>query len=113
MTEIDAHADIDMIWRENELTIRVPLAGEVTQEWARRYLRLAERKGIPARAEDAPGRAWLVITLPASADRSEVLETLEAAREPIAKADAAEEASPDHDREIAAAVREWWAKQRN
>jgi len=113
MTEIDADADIDIVWREQELTIRIPLAGEVSQEWARHYLRLARGKGIPARAEDSPGRAWIVISLPASTERSEVLATLEAARELMGKADAVEESSPDHDREIAAAVREWWAEQRD
>ncbi len=110
MTEIDAAADIDVIWRDRELTIRIPLADDVSQDWVRRYARLAQREGISARAEDTPGRAWIVIALPASADRSEVVETLDTARELIAKADAAEGSSPEHDREIAAAIREWWAQ---
>jgi len=113
MTETDASADIDIVWREHELTIRVPLAGDVSQDWARRYARLAQRKGIPARAEDTPGRAWIVITLPASADRTEVLETLAEARELIPKADAAEESPAGHEKEIASAVREWWSEQRD
>jgi hypothetical protein len=113
MTEIDAAADIDIVWREHELTIRVPLAGDVGQDWARRYARLAQRQGVPAQAEDTPGRAWIVITLPASADRTEVLETLADARELVAKADAAEESPAGHEQQIVSAVREWWAEQRN
>ena len=113
MTEIDAAAEIDIVWRDQELTVRIPLAGDISQDWARRYARLAQRKGVPARAEDTPGRAWIVMTLPASADRSEVLEDMDAAGELIAKADAAEESSPEHDKEIAAAIREWWAQRRD
>lgn len=113
MADIDTDADVDIIRRDQDLTIRIPLAGEVSQDWARRYRRLAERKAISARAEDSPGRAWIVVTLPSYADRSEVLETLDAASELMEKADEAEDSSPEHDREITAAVREWWAQRRD
>ena len=113
MTEIDASVDVDIIWHDQDLTIRLPLAGEVSQEWARRYARLAQRKDIAARAEDSPGRAWIVVTLPSYADRSELLETLDAAGELIERADAAGDSSPEHDKELAAAVRQWWAQRRD
>ena len=113
MTGIDTNADIDLVWHDQELTVRIPLAREVSEEWARRYPRLAKRKGVPARAENTPGRAWIVLTLPAGAGRSEALAELEAARELIAQADAAGESSPEHDQELAAAIREWWAQRRD
>jgi hypothetical protein len=113
MTEIDASADVDIIWHDEDLTIRLPLAGEASQEWASRYARMAQRKGIAARAEASPGRAWIVVTLPPYAERSEVLETLDAARELIERADAAGDVSPGHDKQLAAAVRDWWAQRRD
>jgi hypothetical protein len=113
MTQIDAGAEVDIVWRDQEVTIRIPLDGEISQDWARRYPRLAERKGIAARAENAPGRAWIVVTLPASADTSEVLETLQAASDLVASADAVEETSAEHERQIVTAVREWWADHRD
>jgi hypothetical protein len=113
MTEIDAAADIDTVWRDQELTIRIPLAGEVGREWAQRYTALARRSNVPARAEEAPGRAWIVITLPVETEPSEVLAALDDASKLIAKADAAEQPSAEREKEIAAAVRDWWAKQRD
>ena len=35
--------------------VRVPLAGPVTDEWLRRYQRLAHATGVPAQAEAGPG----------------------------------------------------------
>ena len=113
MTKIDTGADVDIVWRDQELTIRIPLDGEISQDWARRYARLAGRKGIAARAEDAPGRAWIVVSLPASADTTEVTETLAAASDVVAGADAVEETSAGHEQRVATAVREWWAGQQD
>ena len=113
MTEIDAAADIDIIWRDQELTIRIPLVGEAGREWAQRYTALARRKDVPARAEETPDRAWIVITLPVQTEPSEVLAAMDAASDLIAKADAVEQPPAGREKEIAAAVRDWWARQRD
>jgi hypothetical protein len=113
MTEIDAAADIDIVWREQELTIRIPLAGEAGREWAQRYTALARRSSVPARAEEAPGRAWIVIALPVETEPSEVLAAMDAARDLVANAGAAEQPPAGREKEIAAAVRDWWARQRD
>jgi hypothetical protein len=110
MTEIDVAAEIDIVWQEHQVTVRIPLAGQVTQDWCRRYQALAHSKDVPARAEEHPGRGWVVVTMPGSTGRSDVSATMDAVRDLIAEADADEE--PQDPEETTAAIREWWAQQR-
>jgi hypothetical protein len=110
MTDIDTAADIDIVWREREVTVSIPLAGDVPAGWCRRYDELARRQGLAAQAQQHPGRTWVVVTLPAATGRSDMVATMDLARNLIAKADATEEA-PDAE-ETAAVIREWWAGQR-
>lgn len=111
MTDIDTGAEIDIVWDENQATVSIPLAGDVPLDWCGRYDELARRPGLPAQAQQTPGRTWIVVTMPAATGRSDMVATLDSARDLIAKADAAEEA-PDAE-EAAAAIREWWAAQRD
>ncbi len=111
MTEIDTGADIDIVWHEQQVTVSIPLAGDVPREWCDRYDELARREGLQAQAQEHPGRTWIVVTMPAATGRSDLGATLDSARGLIAKADTAEEA-PDAE-EAAAVIREWWADQQN
>jgi hypothetical protein len=110
MTDIDTAADIDIVLHEQRATVRIPLAGQVTQDWCRRYQELAEAKGLPARAEVHPGRAWVVVNMPGYTAGPEVLATMDTARDLIARADATEESAGAEG--LASAVRDWWTEQR-
>jgi len=77
MTDIDLHADIEIQRHDDHVTVRIPLAGEVSQQWHRRYQALA-RARVPARVEGLPGRNWIVVNVPASIDRPDVLTLMEA-----------------------------------
>jgi hypothetical protein len=111
MTEIDTGADIDIVWREHEVTVSIPLAGEVPAAWSRRYDELARRQGLEAQAQDHPGRTWIVVTLPAATGPSDMVTALDSARDLIAQADTVAEEPPDAE-ETAAVIRRWWADQR-
>lgn len=111
MTDIDTSADIDIVWREHEVTVSIPLAGEVPAEWSRRFDELARRQGLAAQAQEHPGRTWIVVTVPAATGRSDMVATMDSARDLVAKADVAAEESPDAE-ETAAVIRRWWADQR-
>ena len=54
MTEIDTSADLDIVWREDEVAVSIPLAGDVPAGWARRYDELARRQGLAAQAQEHP-----------------------------------------------------------
>ena len=112
MTAIDTSADIDIVWREHEVTVSIPLAGEVPAAWSRRYDELARRQGLEAQAQEHPRRTWVVVTLPAATEPSDMVTALDSARDLIAKADAFAEEPPDAE-ETAAVLREWWARQRD
>ncbi len=123
MTDIDRAADIEVSRGFAQVEIRIPLTGHVSQEWLSHYnLTLAhkwaahEGNAFPRRgegvmeAQDLTDRSWIVVRLPAGLDRAAVQSVLNAAREMIAEADAAEQAPQAAETE--ATVREWWARQR-
>lgn len=110
MTAIDASAEIDIVWQDQQATVRIPLDDHISQEWARRYRALAHRRNFSAWGEDHPSRGWAIVELPDGAGRSEVLKALDEARDLITETDNAEEAADA--RAIEGAVREWWASQR-
>ena len=77
MTDIDLDADIEIQRHDDHVTVRIPLAGEVSEQWHRRYQALA-RARVPARVEGLPGRNWIVVNVPASIGRPDVLTLMEA-----------------------------------
>jgi hypothetical protein len=123
MTDIDRAADIEVSRGFAQVTVRIPLTGLVSQEWLSVYNSLAHKwiahsgneNAFPRRgdgvmeAQGEPDRSWIVIRLPAGLDRVVVQSVLNATREVIAEADAAERAPQAAETE--AAVREWWARQ--
>jgi hypothetical protein len=111
MTDIDPVADVEIDHGDEYVTARIPLAGPVDQEWLRWYQKLARARDLPAAAEEHPGRAWIVVRVPASDDQDEVLAMLDTARTLIAEADVAAE-QPPATAYAEAVVREWWARQR-
>jgi hypothetical protein len=110
MTEIDAAADIDIVWEDKQVRVRIPLAGQVSQEWCRRYQAIARRENVPTRAEVHPSRAWVLVELPDGAGRQDIEATLDAARDLITAADAAED--PPDAGQTDSVIRGWWAGQR-
>ena len=106
MTDIDPKADIELRTVNEHVIARVPLAGPVTDEWLRRYQRLAHATGVPAQAE----AAWIVVSVPADGNQREVTATMDAARALIAEADAGERAPAAAPAE--SIVLQWWARRR-
>jgi hypothetical protein len=112
MTEIDTSADLDIVWRQDEVAVNLPLAGEVPAGWARRYDELASRQGLTAQAQEHPSRAWIVVTMPAATEPSQMVAALDSARDLIGAADAVAEQPPNAE-ETAAVLRKWWARQKD
>jgi len=108
MTDIDTHADIELHTADEQVTVRVPLAGPVSGDWLLCYQRLARATGVPVVAQSNADRGWLVVSVPASGNHGEVTETMNAARALIAEADAAAKRAPAS-AEAEAFVRNWWA----
>jgi hypothetical protein len=106
MTDIDPKADIELHTVNEHVIVRVPLAGPVTDEWLRRYQRLAHATGVPAQAE----AAWLVVSVPADGNQREVTATMDAARTLIGETDAGERAPAPAPAENT--VQDWWARRR-
>jgi hypothetical protein len=110
MTAIDAGANVGIVWEEQRATVRLPLDGEVSQEWCRRYRALARRQNLTAWAESHPSRGWVIVELPEGADEAETMTTLDAVKDLITEADA--DADPPNPGETDRVVQAWWAKQR-
>jgi hypothetical protein len=124
VTDIDRAADIDVSRGFAQVTVRIPLTGLVSQEWVSHFQALAHKwmahsgnekfflragEGV-LEAQDLPDRGWIVVRLPAALDRALIQSVLNAAREMIVEADAAEQVPQAAETE--ASVREWWASQR-
>ena len=124
MTDIDRAADIEVSRGFAQVTVRIPLTGQVSEEWLSAYKSLAHRWMVHSgnentfhrsgenvmEAQDEPDRGWIVIRLPAALDRALVQSVLNAARDMVAETDAAEQVPQAAETE--ATVREWWASQR-
>jgi len=125
MTDIDRTADIEVSRGFAQVTVRILLTGHVSQEWLSRYNSLAHKwmahsgnenafpragEGV-LEAQGPPDRGSIVVRLPAALDHAIVQSVLDAARELISEADAAEQAPQAAETE--AVVREWWARQRS
>ena len=111
MTDIDPRAEIELHSADGHVTVRVPLAGEVTTEWLGCYQQLALAALVPVQAQARHDRAWIVVDVPAGSDDGQVAATMEAARALIAEADAAAE-QPPATAKVEASVRAWWAGRR-
>jgi uncharacterized membrane protein len=111
VTDIDPRADIEVHTTDEHVTVRVPLAGPVTGEWAGCYQRLARATGVPVLAQADADRAWIVVSVPASSNHREIAATMDAARALIAEADAALKRAPATT-QAETAVRNWWAHRR-
>ena len=72
MTDIDPKSDIELHTGNEHVIVRVPLAGPVTDEWLRRYQRLARATGVPVQAQAHRDRTWLVVSVPADGNQREV-----------------------------------------
>lgn len=107
MTDIDPRADIEFHSANGHVTVRVPLAGQVTSQWLRCYQKLALASEVPAQARAHNGRAWIVVNVRASSDRADVVAMLDAACALITQADAA--ANLPATALAEAIVRDWWA----
>jgi hypothetical protein len=112
MTDIDPAADIEIHRGFAQVTARIPLTGHVSQDWLAHYKMLAHQvvadpggqfpaarsarggadDALPVQAEDVPDRSWIIVRLPASTGRAEVQAAMDAVRELIREADAAEQA---------------------
>lgn len=93
MTDIDPRTDIEVYPSGKHVTVRVPVAGPVTEQWLRSYQKLALAAKVPVQAEAHHERTWIVVDVPASSDQREVVATLDAACALMAEADAAERPS--------------------
>jgi uncharacterized membrane protein len=111
MTDFDPRADIELHSADGHVTVRVPLAGEVTGEWLGCYQQLALAALVPVQAQARHDRAWIVVDVPAGSNDGEVAAAMEAARALIAEADAAAE-PPPATAKVEASVRAWWAGRR-
>jgi hypothetical protein len=123
MTDIDRAADIEVSRGFGQVTVQIPLTGHVSQDWLSHFQNLArkwaahEGNTFPRHGEGVieaqglpDGRSWIVVQLPAALDRAGIQSVLNAAREMVAEADAAEQVPQATETE--ATVREWWASQR-
>jgi hypothetical protein len=110
MTDIDPQADIELRPANEHVTVRIPLAGQVSGEWLRCYQELALATRVPVQAQSHDERAWIVVSVPASSNQGQVAATMDAARALIAEADAA--ARLPATAEAEASIRGWWAERR-
>src|SRR5580704_17572617 len=111
MTDIDPQADIELHTAGEHVTVRVPLAGPVTDEWVGCYQRLARATGVPVLVQANADRAWIVVSVPASSNHREIAAMMDTARALIAEADAAPKRVPATT-QAEAIVRNWWAHRR-
>jgi hypothetical protein len=107
MTDIDPGADIELRQADEHVIARVPLAGQVTDEWIRCYQRLARATDVPVEVQAYPDRVWIVVCVSASSNRSAVAETMDAARSLLAEADATATRGPPT-AATEAIIRDWW-----
>jgi hypothetical protein len=110
MTDIDQRTDIELFYQDDDLIVIMPLAGEVSDMWRRRYEALAQAKGLRAQAYERKGSTLIHLAVPVRTEGEDVLKMLDAARALIAEVDAVEQSaaastSPE------AIARRWWARQ--
>jgi hypothetical protein len=107
MTAIDPHADLHLRTAGEWVIAELPLVGPVTPAWTEQYDRLAGATEVPAAAHSDDGRAWLEVRLPVRSHPEQVADTMSAARDLVARADATDPGPPAAD-----GIRAWWANAR-
>jgi hypothetical protein len=112
MTNIDPQADIHITHHQQDVTARIPLAGQVTPGLADHYQKLARAKNLPIQIEELPGQAWIRVQVPANADPDDVEAILDTARGFLGEAEAAALDEMAATSRAEATVRQWWASQR-
>jgi len=110
MTDIDPRSDIGISYQEDDLIVLIPLAGEVTEVWCRRYAALARAKGMHAQAYQRDGPTLIHLAVPVRTESEDVLKMLDTARSLIAETDTVER-SPAAANSPEAIARRWWARQ--
>lgn len=110
MTDIDPRSDIRIAYVDDDLITVIPLAGEVTEMWRRRYEALARAKGLRAQVYEDEGSTVIHLAVPVRAEGEDVLKMLDTARSLIAEADAVDQ-SPAASNSPEAIARRWWARQ--
>jgi hypothetical protein len=108
MTAINPDADIELVSAGQHISATVPLAGQVSAEWLGHYQRLARATGVPARAEQGPAGARLVVNVQTGCSSAEVARTLDAAAGLLAEADASAARAHPGAATTETAVRDWW-----
>ncbi|HYK27731.1 MAG TPA: hypothetical protein VEV61_07165 [Streptosporangiaceae bacterium] len=111
MTDIDPQADIAIVAVDQQVTARVPLKSEPSQDWQKSYDRMAETRHVPAHVEVELERAWVVVTVPVDGSHRDVTGTLDSARTLIADTDEAA-ARAQAPAGAADSVRMWWTARR-
>jgi hypothetical protein len=112
MTNIDPRADIEIFYDNDDLIVVIPLAGEVTAMWRRRYAALARVKGLRAQADERKGSTLIHLAVPVRTEGEDVLKMLDAARALIAETDVVGQ-SPAASNSPEAIARRWWASQQD
>jgi hypothetical protein len=110
MADIDPRSDIQTAYVDDDLMVMIPLDGEITEMWVRRYEALARAEGLRARIIDLKGSIIINLALPVQTEGEDVLKILDAARALIAEADAVDR-SPATSNTAEAIARRWWARQ--
>jgi uncharacterized membrane protein len=110
MTAINPDASIQLHTARRHIVATVPLTGQVSAEWIGSYQRLARATGVPARAEQGPDGARLIVRVSADCSSAEAAETMDAAGSLLADADAS--AARAHSRAGTAetAISDWWRR---
>jgi hypothetical protein len=111
MTDIDLHSDLRIAYVDDDMTVVIPLVGEITKMWVRRYEGLARAKGLRAQILEVKGSGLIHLAVPVRTDGEDVLKTLDATRALIAEADAVDE-SPAASNSPEAIAKGWWARQK-
>lgn len=110
MAAIDPHAEIRLRGSGDGVSVEVPLVQPVTDAWARQYERLARASDVPAVARIDEDRAWIEVRLPATSRPDQVADTMNAARDLVARADTADEIPIDSS--VERSIGAWWASTR-
>ncbi len=111
MADIDSRSDINTAYVDDDLMVMIPLAGEITRMWVRRYEALARADGLRARIIEGKDSPTIInLAVPVRTEGEDVLKMLDAARALIGEADAVDQ-SPTTSNSAEAIARQWWARQ--
>ncbi|MCP2325025.1 hypothetical protein HDA40_003532 [Hamadaea flava] len=110
MAALDPRAEISLHTTGEWVTVELPLLQPVTGVWARQYERLARAAAVPADVHTDDERAWIEARLPAISRPEQVSDTLNAARDLVARTDPADGSPIGSPAETS--IRVWWSNAR-